>query len=83
MNPIRDLEILAEIARERQAEMRREAWVARSLRGQSPDRRTGNTLSKWKLALALIGALLAVLLIAQLVTAAASAGGGAGHYLVM
>lgn len=83
MNPLRDLPILDDLARERQAQMRREARVAYELRGRMPNRKEGNAMSKQKLFLVLIGALLAALLIAQLAAAAAGAGGGAGRYLLM
>ena len=76
MNPIRDLDLLASIAHERQAEMRREAWIAHLLRGQNPDGKMGNTTLKRKLAL--ISAVLATLLVVQLFAATSSATGGAG-----
>ncbi len=78
MNSITDLEVRALIARERQAEMRREAQIAHMLRSRNPDRE-GNARLRRKLALALVGALLTALLIAQLVAAMASAGDGAGR----
>jgi len=83
MNPLRDLPILDDLARERQAQMRREARIAHALRGRMPNRMEGNAVLKQKLLLALAGALLAALLIAQLAAAAAGAGGGAGQYLLM
>ncbi len=82
MNPLRDLPILDDLARERQAQMRREARIAYELRGRMPNRTEGNAVLKQKLFLVLVGALLAALLIAQL-AAAAGAGGGAGRYLLM
>jgi len=83
MNPLRDLPILDDLARERQAQMRREARIAYELRGRMTNRTQGNAVLKQKLFLALAGALLAALLIAQLAAAAAGAGGGAGQYLLM
>ena len=75
MNPITDLEVRVSFARERQADMRREAQIDHMLRSRNPNREGDATLRQ-KLALTLVGALLAALLIAQLLAAAASAGGG-------
>jgi len=78
MNPQRSLDLLKSIMLERQVEMRRKAWIAHALHDQTPGGKLRNTQLKQKLALALIGAVLAALLIAQLVTVTSGAGGSAG-----
>ena len=69
MNPQRDLNILTNLTRERQAQMRREARIAHVLRSRNPGRKKGNAMLRQKLTLALIGALLVAMLFAQLVAA--------------
>jgi len=78
MNPQRSLDLLKSIMLERQVEMRREAWIAHALHSQTPDGKLRNTQLKQKLALALISAVLAALLIAQLVTVTSGASGSPG-----
>lgn len=66
MNPQRSLDLLKSIMLERQAQMRNVARIDHLLRDRISDGKEGNTTLKRKLVLALVSALLAVLLIAQL-----------------
>jgi len=66
MNPQRSLDLLKSIMLERQAQMRNVARIDHLLRDRISDGKEGNITLKQKLVLALVGALLAVLLIAQL-----------------
>ena len=69
MNPLRDLNILTDLARERQAQMRREARIAHASPSRNPGSKEGNAMLRRRLTLALIGALLVAVLFAQLVAA--------------
>ncbi len=74
-----DLELLARIQREQDAELRRAAWVAQQLRGESilPGKKA-RAMLKWKLAAA-IGALLPLILfLVRAANAAGASGGGGG-----
>ncbi len=82
MNTMQDLEALATLALERQAEMRWEARTAALLRGEIPGRKEENAMLKRKLLVAVGFAIPAVLLIARAV-AAAGGGGGPARYLFM
>jgi len=66
MNPQRSLDLLKSIMLERQAQMRNVARIDYLLRDRISDGKEGNITLKQKLVLALVSALLAVLLIAQL-----------------
>ena len=66
MNPQRSLDLLKSIMLERQAQMRNVARIDHLLRDRISDGKEGNITLKQKLVLALVSALLAVLLIAQL-----------------
>lgn len=62
MNSLRDLDTLADVVRDRQANMRSEARLDAALRGQTSD---GEGSAGLKLVVALVGAVLAALLLAQ------------------
>jgi hypothetical protein len=80
MNP--QLDNLADIVRERQAEMRRAAWTEQALRGGLETPRERLTL-RLKFAVALAVVALLAFAMAQAVIASAGAGGGSGVLRVM
>lgn len=75
MNP--QMDDLAALVRERQATMRREAWVEQQMRPPAPPHKEKWTM-KSKFAVALATAALIAFTIAQAVTAAAGAAGSSG-----
>jgi hypothetical protein len=71
------LDNLASLVKDRQAQMRREAWQEQQLR-QVPAPRKDGWAMKQKFVLALAAAALIAFAIAQAVTAAGGMGGGGG-----
>jgi hypothetical protein len=74
------LDTLYRIALDRQAEMRREAWIEQQLRQDAPEKpvRKERLPMKQKFAVALAMAALIAFTIAQAAAAAAAMGGGGG-----
>jgi hypothetical protein len=68
---------LASLVKERQAQMRREAWLEQQLR-RPPAPRKESYAMKQKFVVALAAAALLAFTIAQVVTAAGAGGGGGG-----
>ena len=80
MNP--QLDNLADIVRERQAEMRRAAWTEQALR-EGMDAPQNRMALRLKFAVALAVVALLAFAVAQAVIASAGAGGGSGVLRVM